>query len=53
MLTLVSTTLVGASQYAAFLTDFAPSPSLPLPLPALVLRGFWYSGTILADSWRA
>jgi len=47
MLTLVSTTLVGASQYAAFLTDFAPATTLPMPVPALVLRGFWYSGTIL------
>jgi len=47
MLTLVSTTLVGASQYAAFLTDFAPTTTLPMPVPALVLRGFWYSGTIL------
>lgn len=47
MLTLVSTTLVGASQYAAFLTDFAPTDTLPMPVPALVLRGFWYSGTIL------
>jgi membrane-associated protease RseP (regulator of RpoE activity) len=48
MLTLVSTTLVGASQYAAFLSDFAVTTSLPLPVPALVLRGFWYSATILA-----
>jgi hypothetical protein len=48
MLTLVSTTLVGASQYAAFLSDFAVTANLPLPLPALVLRGFWYSATILA-----
>lgn len=47
MLTLVSTTLVGAAQYAAFLTDFAVKADLPLPVPALVLRGFWYSGTIL------
>lgn len=48
MLTLVSTTFVGAAQYAAFLSDFSATPSLPMPLPALVLRGFWYSGTILA-----
>jgi len=48
MLTLVSTTFVGASQYAAFLTDFAVSTALPMPVPALVLRGFWYSATILA-----
>lgn len=48
MLTLVSTTLVGATQYAAFLTDFTTPTNLPMPVPALVLRGFWYSGTILA-----
>lgn len=48
MLTLVSTTWAGAGHYAGFLDDFTGSLTLPLPLPALVLRGFWYSGTILA-----
>jgi len=50
LLTLVSTTWAGALHYAGFLDDFSGTMSLqlPLPLPALVLRGFWYSGTILA-----
>jgi membrane-associated protease RseP (regulator of RpoE activity) len=48
MLTLVTTTLVGADLYASFLVDFARETTLPLPVPALVLRGFWYSGTVLA-----
>jgi membrane-associated protease RseP (regulator of RpoE activity) len=47
MLTLASTTLVGAAQYAGFLDDFAGSTQLPMPLGALYLRGFWYSTTIL------
>jgi len=40
--------MVGASQYAAFLDDFHGSSALPMPVPALFLRGLWYSGTILA-----
>src|SRR5262245_59657977 len=48
MLTLASTTLVGALHYASFLDDFAGSSTLPMPLSALMVRGFWYSGTILA-----
>jgi membrane-associated protease RseP (regulator of RpoE activity) len=47
-LTVASTTLVGANQYAGYLDDFRGSPALPMPLPALLLRGLWYSGTILA-----
>jgi membrane-associated protease RseP (regulator of RpoE activity) len=47
-LTVVSTTMVGASQYAAFLDDFRGSTALPMSVPALFLRGLWYSGTILA-----
>jgi membrane-associated protease RseP (regulator of RpoE activity) len=47
-LTVVSTTMVGANQYAAFLDDFHGSRALPMPVPALILRGLWYSGTILA-----
>jgi membrane-associated protease RseP (regulator of RpoE activity) len=46
-LTIVTTTLVGADHYASFLTDFV-SRDIPLPLTSLLLRGFWYSGTILA-----
>src|SRR4051812_23926990 len=47
MLTLASTTLVGAEQYLAFASDFNPIKQLPMPLAALYLRGFWYSATIL------
>jgi len=47
-LTIASTTFVGASQYAAFLDDFHGALKLPMPFAALLVRGFWYSGTILA-----
>ena len=47
-LTIASTTIVGANQYASFLDDFRGSAALPMPIPALLLRGLWYSGTILA-----
>jgi membrane-associated protease RseP (regulator of RpoE activity) len=47
MLTLVSTTWWGALHYAAFIDDFAGRP-VTMPFPALFLRGFWYSATILA-----
>jgi membrane-associated protease RseP (regulator of RpoE activity) len=46
VLTIASTTLVGADHYAAFLSDFARQP-VTLPLTDLLLSGFWYSGTIL------
>jgi membrane-associated protease RseP (regulator of RpoE activity) len=48
VLTIATTTLVGAGQYASFLDDFRGSSLLPLPFAALLMRGFWYSGTILA-----
>ena len=47
-LTVASTTLVGATWYAAFLDDFRGSTTLPMPFAALLVRGFWYSGTIVA-----
>ena len=47
-LTIATTTFVGMLQYASFLDDFRGSAALPMPFPALLLRGFWYSGTILA-----
>ena len=47
-LTIASTTLVGAGQYAGFLDDFRGSAGLPMPFAALLVRGLWYSGTILA-----
>ena len=48
VLTIVTTTLVGADQYAGFLADFRRSGPLNMSVPALLLRGFWYSATILA-----
>jgi membrane-associated protease RseP (regulator of RpoE activity) len=47
-LTVVTTTLVGIDTYVEFLADFAAVPYLPGLSPGLVLRGLWYSGTILA-----
>jgi membrane-associated protease RseP (regulator of RpoE activity) len=47
-LTVVSTTIVGATWYASFLDDFRGSTALPMPFAALLVRGLWYSGTILA-----
>jgi membrane-associated protease RseP (regulator of RpoE activity) len=47
-LTLGTTTLIGAAHYASYLADFTSPQTLPMPWPALLLRGFWYSGTILA-----
>lgn len=46
LMTLVTTTLVGADHYAAFLADFERGP-LPMAIPQLIVRGLWYSGTIL------
>jgi membrane-associated protease RseP (regulator of RpoE activity) len=46
-LTIVSTTYTGISHYLAFQSDFLPGRSIGLTA-ALVLRGLWYSGTILA-----
>jgi membrane-associated protease RseP (regulator of RpoE activity) len=48
VLTVASTTLAGAEHYASFLTDFSSGGRLPLPAAALLVRGLWYSGTILA-----
>ena len=45
VLTLVSTTLVGADHYLSYASDFLRQPVTPSP--ALILQGFWYSGTIL------
>jgi membrane-associated protease RseP (regulator of RpoE activity) len=47
VLTLASTTLVGASHYLAFRSNFAPPGATALSIDLLV-RGFWYSGTLLA-----
>ena len=45
--TVASTTIVGASHYLAFRADFAAPGAIALST-GLLLRGFWYSGTILA-----
>ena len=48
-LTVVSTTtFVGAEHYAGFIDDFRHSASLPMPFAALLVRGLYYSVTILA-----
>ena len=47
-LTIATTTVVGAAQYTGFLDDFRGSAGLPMPFAALLVRGLWYSGTILA-----
>jgi len=47
-LTLATTTLIGAGHYASYLDDFRGSTVLPLAFPELLVRGLWYSGTILA-----
>jgi membrane-associated protease RseP (regulator of RpoE activity) len=46
VLTIASTTLIGADHYAAFLSDFLRQP-VTLDVAKLLLNGFWYSGTIL------
>lgn len=46
--TVATTAVVGAGQYTAFLDDFRGSANLPMPFAALLVRGLWYSGTILA-----
>lgn len=48
LMTVATTTLVGAEHYASFLTDFVQTNRLPMPIADLIVRGFWYSGTILA-----
>ena len=50
MLTFVTTTFWGALHYASFLDDFSGSTELPMPFPALFLRGFWYSISVLRSS---
>ena len=46
ILTIATTTLVGALHYEGYLTDFTSTAS-GLPVSSLLVRGFWYSGTIL------
>jgi membrane-associated protease RseP (regulator of RpoE activity) len=46
-LTLATTTLIGAFHYLGFLADFGEVP-LPALSGPLLVRGLWYSGTILS-----
>ena len=46
VLTIASTTLIGADHYAAYLSDFLRQP-VRLTVPELLVHGLWYSGTIL------
>jgi membrane-associated protease RseP (regulator of RpoE activity) len=46
-LTIATTTVVGAGWYASFIDDFRGS-ALTLPFAMLLVRGLWYSATILA-----
>ena len=45
-LTVATTTMAGAAQYAAYLSDFMDR-GLPMALGPLLVRGLWYSVTIL------
>lgn len=47
-MTFVTTTLVGANHYAAFLLDFVRRPLVATSPTDLLLGGLWYSCTILA-----
>jgi membrane-associated protease RseP (regulator of RpoE activity) len=47
VLTLITTTLVGAMRYEGFLSDFGRA-SVSDGLGSLLVHGLWYSGTILA-----
>jgi membrane-associated protease RseP (regulator of RpoE activity) len=47
-LTLASTTFMGAIDYQGFLDAFRNTAVPLMPFPALLVRGLWYSGTILA-----
>lgn len=46
ILTIVSTTLVGAEHYASFISDFGRRP-VDAGAADLLVNGLWYSGTIL------
>jgi membrane-associated protease RseP (regulator of RpoE activity) len=46
VLTAITTTLVGANHYVAFLSDFARH-RVSLSVTGFLLNGLWYSGTIL------
>jgi membrane-associated protease RseP (regulator of RpoE activity) len=48
LLTIATTTRIGASWYVSFLGDFTPVAATAMSYPAFLLSGLWYSGTILA-----
>ena len=48
LLTVVTTTLVGGTHYAAFANDFGSGGPIDLSSPSLYLNGLWYSVSILA-----
>ena len=48
VLTLGSTTFVGISHYLGFISDYSTTQGLTMGLGQLLLRGLWYSGTVLA-----
>jgi membrane-associated protease RseP (regulator of RpoE activity) len=48
LFTIASTTLVGANHYAGFLDGLGSARGATLPVSALLVRGLWYSVTILA-----
>jgi membrane-associated protease RseP (regulator of RpoE activity) len=48
VLTIGFTTIVGFYAYLAFISDYLPFSGLPMPVPHLLIRGLWYSGTALA-----
>src|ERR1044072_797973 len=48
LLTLVTTTLVGADRYVSFYLGFRAAVELPFSVWELVVRGLWYSVSILA-----
>jgi membrane-associated protease RseP (regulator of RpoE activity) len=47
-LTLATTTLMGALHYASYLDDFRGSPGLPMAFADLLVRGLWYSATVIS-----
>ncbi len=48
LLTVLTTTFVGANHYASFVSDFGARPLASGSFGPLLFRGLWYSGTILA-----
>jgi membrane-associated protease RseP (regulator of RpoE activity) len=46
LLTLATTTVVGALHYLSFISEFSPNP--PPFRWDLLIQGFWYSGTLIA-----